>query len=193
MTTNIAFIIGNGPSRQPIKLNDLSEAGKTFGCNALYRDFPALDYLIAIDPGMSEEISQISDCASEVIIPPYDEQFEMAEYNPLARRRSNAGMNAMIEAVRRDHNILYCLGFDFILKGSASVDNIYKDTRNYGAETKSVESDNYYRVKYFEWLTNKFHETKFVMVIPDGMETKPIYSSNVSGMSLSVFIANLYD
>jgi hypothetical protein len=192
MTTNIAFIIGNGPSRSPIELNDLSKAGKTFGCNALYRDFPALDYLVAIDEGMSEEIVN-SDCASTIIIPPYDEQFEMAEYNPLQRRRSNAGMNAMIEAIRRGHNLLYCLGFDFILEGSASVDNVYKNTQNYGPETHAHESDNFYRVKYFEWFANHYSDTNFVMVIPDGASTKKIEAENVTGMSLSVFNKNLYD
>jgi hypothetical protein len=192
MKQNIAFIIGNGPSRSPIELNDLSKAGKTFGCNALYRDFPAVDYLVAIDEGMSEEIVN-SDCASKVIIPPYDEQFEMVEYNPLQRRRSNAGMNAMIEAIRLDHNLLYCLGFDFILEGSASVDNVYKNTQNYGPETHAHESDNFYRVKYFEWFANHFSDTSFVMVIPDGTSTKKIEAANVSGMTVSSFNKNLYD
>jgi hypothetical protein len=193
MMTKIAFIIGNGPSRSPIELNQLTPAGKTFGCNALYRDFPALDYLVAIDDGMAEEIRRADDCSSEVIIPPYDEQFEIAEYNPLMRRRSNAGMNAMIEAIRLDHNILYCLGFDFILEGPSSVDNIYKNTENYGPETHAHESDNYYRVKYFEWFANHYHNTKFVMVIPDGMATKRVDADNVSGMAMSVFIKNLRD
>ena len=32
-----AYIIGNGPSRKGVDLSKLP--GKTFGCNALYRDF----------------------------------------------------------------------------------------------------------------------------------------------------------
>lgn len=194
MEPSIAFIIGNGPSRNPIDLNSLGGSGKTFGCNALYRDFSGLDYLVAIDDGMIDEIEsgvRIGICKSEVIIPPEDEKYESAEYNPFQRRRSNAGMNAMLEAVRRDHNILYCLGFDFILEGSASVANVYKDTANYGPETHAHESDNYYRIKYFEWFARQHDQTKFVMVIPDGSATKKVDADNVSGMAVSTFLQNL--
>ena len=194
MEASIAFIIGNGPSRNQIDLNSLSSFGKTFGCNALYRDFQGLDYLVAIDDGMIDEIDasvRIGVCKSEAIFPPEDEQYESAEYNPFQRRRSNAGMNAMLEAVRRDHNILYCLGFDFILEGSASVANVYKDTANYGPETHAHESDNFYRIKYFEWFARKYDQTTFVMVIPDGTATKKVDADNVVGMSVSTFLQNL--
>ena len=49
----VAFIIGNGPSRQQVKLNKLE--GTTFGCNALYRDFTP-DYLVSGDAGVIKEI-----------------------------------------------------------------------------------------------------------------------------------------
>ena len=48
-----AYIIGNGPSRKGIDLTKLP--GKTFGCNALYRDF-APDYLLSGDAGVIKEI-----------------------------------------------------------------------------------------------------------------------------------------
>lgn len=194
MSASIAFIIGNGPSRNPIDLFSLVGSGNTFGCNALYRDFPKLDYLVAIDDGMIDEIDaavRTGGCNSKVIIPPEHERYESLEYNQFQQRRSNAGMNAMMEAVRSGHNILYCLGFDFILEGSASVDNVYKDTANYGPETHAHESDNYHRIKYFEWFARKFSDTNFVMVIPDGATTKQIEASNVSGMTVSTFLHNL--
>ena len=49
----VAWIIGNGPSRQQVKLNKLE--GTTFGCNALYRDFTP-DYLVSGDAGVIKEI-----------------------------------------------------------------------------------------------------------------------------------------
>ena len=49
----VAWIIGNGPSRQQVKLNKLE--GTTFGCNALYRDFKP-DYLVSGDAGVIKEI-----------------------------------------------------------------------------------------------------------------------------------------
>ena len=49
----VAFIIGNGPSRKQVKLDELE--GTTFGCNAIYRDFKP-DYLVSGDAGVIKEI-----------------------------------------------------------------------------------------------------------------------------------------
>ena len=49
----VAFIIGNGPSRKQVKLNELE--GTTFGCNVLHRDFKP-DYLVSGDAGVIKEI-----------------------------------------------------------------------------------------------------------------------------------------
>jgi hypothetical protein len=97
-------------------------------------------------------------------------------------------MVAMREAINRGHKILYCLGFDFILEGDISVDNIYKNTENYGPETHANKSDNYYRIKYLEWFANKYSDVKFVFVMPDGKDTKTIEAENVFVMSVDTFI-----
>jgi hypothetical protein len=186
MDTEIAFIIGNGTSRSAVDLNNLIGKGVIYGCNALYRTFNNWDYLIAIDDGMIDEISRINFKNGSVIVPPVDERWESAEYNP-RRRRSNAGMNAMLESIRNGAKYLYCLGFDFILDGEISVDNIYKNTDNYGPETKANISDNYNRIKYLEWFVNKYSDITFVFVIPDGVKTKPIEAKNVIGMTISSF------
>tara|TARA_Y100001963_G_scaffold156849_1_gene251465 strand:+ start:998 stop:1723 length:726 start_codon:yes stop_codon:yes gene_type:complete len=49
----VAWIIGNGPSRKQVDLDELE--GTTFGCNAIYRDFTP-DYLISGDAGVIKEI-----------------------------------------------------------------------------------------------------------------------------------------
>ena len=49
----VAWIIGNGPSRKGIDLEELE--GTTFGCNALYRDFTP-DVLVAMDFNICHEI-----------------------------------------------------------------------------------------------------------------------------------------
>lgn len=168
MKKKIGIIIGNGASRKPIELNKLTSSGKTYGCNALYRDFEELDYLVAIDDGMIEEIrsQDFTGTNISVIIPTENDRWESADYNT-QRRRNNAGMCAMNEAIRHGSNMLYCLGFDFVLSGSISVDNLYKDTPNYGLETKSNESDNFYRVSYLKWFAEQNDSVTFVMVIPD--------------------------
>ena len=52
----IAFIIGNGTSREHFDLQKLRK-GTVFGCNALYRVYEP-DYLVAIDDGIIDEINE---------------------------------------------------------------------------------------------------------------------------------------
>ena len=65
-----AYIIGNGPSRKGLDLDTLE--GTTFGCNALYRDYPA-DYLVSGDSTIIKEICE-SDYPEEYqcIFPDFD-------------------------------------------------------------------------------------------------------------------------
>ena len=189
--SNIAFIVGNGKSRQTIDLSTLVGKGTIFGCNALYRNFNNFDYLVAIDNRMIQELIEVTtsdsnNMSGEVIIPPEDERWESVEYSP-HRRRSNAGMNAMLEAIRRGHNVLYCLGFDFILEGEKSIENIYRGTKNYEPNTQSNTSDNYFRVRYCDWFVNQHDDVKFVFVVPDDIATKKLESKNIIGMKMSTF------
>lgn len=188
----VGIIIGNGVTRKLIDLNKLVGHGTLFGCNALYRDFDKWDYLVSIDQGMIHEIRNSEGLFGNgnIIVPPHHEQFESPEYSPMTRR-SNAGMNAMMEAIKRDHNVLYCLGFDFLLKGSVSTDNVYKNTENYGPETHANQNDNFYRAKYLEWFANRHPETQFVFVFPDNTLKKDLDCDNVYYMSTETFIRKL--
>ena len=187
MNKDIAFIVGNGVSRKEIDLNSLVGKGAIFGCNALYRDFDQWDFLVAIDDGMIAELLQKDFSPKTLIVPPVSERFESAEYNPGYRRRSNAGMNAMLEAIRRDYKFLYCLGFDFLLEGEVSVDNLYKDTPNYGIETRTRIEDNYHRIRYLEWFAEQNPLTTFIFVLPKGAKTKIVKSENILGMTIPTF------
>lgn len=190
-TTNIeneiAFIIGNGISRKSFDLNTLVGKGTIFGCNALHRNFDKYDYLIAIDDGMIKEISD----DPKAIIPPQDERYESARYNRFQRRRSNAGMNAMLESIRRGAKFVYCFGFDFLLYGSISTDNVYKNTNNYGPETHAIASDNYYRIQYLEWFVRDNPDVTFIFVFPDNVQTKNVEASNCIRMDYNTFINKL--
>jgi|TARA_B110001454_G_scaffold217457_1_gene242839 hypothetical protein len=55
------FCIGNGESRKLLDLNMFKPHGKTYGCNALYRDFTS-DVLISVDQGIMHEIYQSGYC-----------------------------------------------------------------------------------------------------------------------------------
>lgn len=51
----VAFVLGNGVSRQQVDLNNMRHCGSIYGCNALYRDFvPTV--LVSTDKPISERI-----------------------------------------------------------------------------------------------------------------------------------------
>jgi len=180
-----AFIIGNGPSRAGFDLEKLRGYGAIFGCNALYRDFKP-DYLVAIDDPIIEEIKKSKFPKSKFIVPPLEEQFEDPEYNKFSRVRSNAGVNAMLEAIKLGHDELICLGFDFMIKDPKhALGNVYQGTNAYGPETRTIYTDNINRVKYMTFLAHKHKRTKFKFVVPtlhNKDEFHNLNANNVTGM-----------
>ena len=188
-----AIIIGNGPSRNIIDLEKLVGKAPLYGCNALYRDFNRWDYLVAIDSGMINELHKERVDNGDLIIPPEEERWESIKYNSNGRRRTNAGMVAADYAIRHKNNLIYLLGFDFILDGEDSVDNVYKDSKNYGPETHAREEDNYFRLKYFEWFVRQHLDVSFIFVVPDHKveHCKSVRAGNVRAMRTSEFLKKL--
>jgi len=191
-----AFIIGNGISRKPVDLNTLVGKGTIFGCNALYREFNKYDYLVSIDKSFQtiiEANDEVFGSDGRIIFPPEDECWEDADYSP-RRKRSNAGMNAMLEAIRREHKKLYCLGFDFLLKDKdLSEDNLFKNQEGYGPETHANHLDNINRVKYLDWFARKHSTTKFVFVLPENQQYHTLTAPNISGIFLPTFLKKIGD
>jgi hypothetical protein len=179
---NTAFIIGNGTSRKDFNLTRLKPYGTVFGCNALYRDYPdhfIPDFLISIDDGIIAEIEASDFPKDRFIVPPMDERWEPAECN-IGRPRSNAGVNAMREAIKMGHNQLICLGFDFLIADAAqSVSNLYDGTSNYGMEVRANANDNPGRINYVAWLTRSNPEVDFIFIFPDGLTINAISGKNV--------------
>ncbi len=178
MTTNpiendrkTAFIIGNGKSREFFSIDDLAalrKYGTIFGCNALYRDFYP-DYLVAIDDAMISEIRGSAFPQERFIEPPFYERFEPVELHEGKGGvpRSNAGMNAMLEAIRRGHDQLILIGFDFIVASEDfGTSNIYDGSKNYGPSTRASFADNANRMRFLNWFIDKNSHVKFIFTIP---------------------------
>jgi hypothetical protein len=193
--SSVAYIIGNGPSRANFDLTSLQGHGTIYGCNAVYRDFGKCDYIVAIDEPIIDEIKKSSFPQDRLIVPPLEEQFEDRAYNPYTRFRSNAGVNAMLEAIKAGHDVLYCLGFDFMLKSSRlSLGNIYDGTNAYGVETRSRYVDNLNRVKYMQFIAGKYSKVKFKFVVPqfgNKDEYHNLNAKNVFGIFYNSFEASL--
>jgi hypothetical protein len=180
-----AFIIGNGKSRKDYDLERLRNHGTIYGCNALYRDFEP-DYLVAIDEAITKEIQESDFPQEKFILPTFEEQFEHPEFNPFTRLRSNAGMNAMIEALKHGNRELICMGFDFIIQNDLATDNVYSDTNAYGRETKTSLQDGARRALYLDWFAKMNNNASFIMLLPriDDLRVHRFRSPNIRGMFL---------
>lgn len=114
MKNSIAFVLGNGTSRQHISLNNLKEIGTVYGCNALYRTFTP-HYLISVNPEMIDEVKL--------------SKYEGTTYfdNP---HGWSSGPTALWLASTHGYETIYMLGIDFVgIDGN--VNNIYAGTQNY--------------------------------------------------------------
>ena len=204
MEPNFAIILGNGTTRtcQEARRSSLVRLGvPTFGCNAIYRefapDYKSPDWLIAIDDGMIEEIRRSSFPSDRVIIPPSDERWEPAEINP-GRPRSNAGINAIREAIKKGHNTLLCCGFDFLLRDpTQSVSNVFEGTANYTAATRAVERENEGRCRYLDWVAKSNRDVHMFFVFPTYMlgshndKIRFVTATNINAITYHNFWANV--
>lgn len=177
-----AYIIGNGGSREGFDLMLLKGRGVVFGCNALYRDFVSTnryalpDYLVAIDNPIITEIESSDFPSSRVLIPPENERWEPVElhwgravnkaWNP-SRPRSNAGMNAILEAIKKEYTNLYILGFDFlVVDQNIAMSNLYDGTDCYGLETRANLQDTRNRMKYLGHVIECNPNINFIFCYP---------------------------
>jgi hypothetical protein len=194
MSRNPAFIIGNGESRRNFDLNHIKGVAPIFGCNALYRDFSP-DWLVAVDLGMVDEISS-SDFPVEYTLFPRSkaEEYEPAEMHPGRNRypRNNSGMYSMQRAIEKKHNILICLGFDFLINDSyLSCTNLFAGTKNYGAETHANFEDNAGRIRYLEWLASKNEDVIFIFVLEDLFPKVPVGAKNIFTIPYRILKSNI--
>ena len=141
-----AFVLGNGRSRLGLDLSSLKSAGKTFGCNALYRDFSP-DVLIATDPGITQEIERSG-------YPEHHEFFTRKPGCPSSKLITknhgySSGPIAITYAAMEGFKKIYMIGFDLVgIKNKHN--NVYSGTPNY----KNVNTDATY---YGNWVNQIFN------------------------------------
>ena len=135
----IAFVIGNGTSREPIALPSLKPFGKIYGCNALYRDFIP-DYLVAVDTKMVLELNKAGvQHQVETWTNPNRAYSEMHGFNFFQPSKGwSSGPTALwLASDMTDYDTIYIIGFDFEGAGQL-VNNIYAGTQNYKAPTEKA-------------------------------------------------------
>ena len=136
----IAFVLGNGTSRESIDLDELKKLGKIYACNAVYRTFQP-DYLVAVDAKMILEINKTGyQHKNQVWTNPnksYAGIKNLNFFNP--SKGWSSGPTALWLASQHGYEKIYILGFDYRgLNDGRSFNNIYANTRNYKKSTESA-------------------------------------------------------
>lgn len=135
--TNVAFVLGNGTSRNAIDINQLAPQGKTYGCNALYRTFTA-DYLVAVDVKMVLEIGKAGyQHRNAVWTNPNKSYVNINNLNYFSPSKGwSSGPTALWLAAQHKYKTIYILGFDYRgINDGKQFNNIYADTVNYKKST----------------------------------------------------------
>ena len=197
-----AYVIGNGNSREKFNLDDLKDRGKVFGCNALYRDYVDKeyilpDYLVAIDVAIIKEIEDSDFPKDRFINPPEHEKWEPVELHwkgsgtpdwNLARPRSNAGMNAIKEAIKKGYTSVYILGFDFlVVNEEIAMSNLFHGTTCYGPETRANINDTRGRMNYLGWMIEQNPDVKFCFCYPENIIKSGVYTPEADNVSILNF------
>jgi hypothetical protein len=125
----IAFVLGNGISRQHLNLAHLKNCGMIYGCNALYREFTP-DVLVATDRPIAEAIQN----SGYALANKFYTRRPLPELGALKVRTEYHGFSSGPNAVglaAQTHYHVYLLGFDMGPTKSNGFNNIYADTEFY--------------------------------------------------------------
>lgn len=187
---NIAFVLGNGVSRNFTTVKELQEFGTVYACNAIYRE-SSPDYLIAVNNNMIFEIDESKYQMSHQVWTNYrDEYKDLEGFNYFKESKGwSSGPTALWLASKNKHSHIFILGCDFKgLENDSKVNNLFSGTRNY------VNSD-HSAVPFQNWVvqtitTIKEHpSTSYIRVMGNESHT-PIeltQLSNYNQMSIPFF------
>lgn len=186
---NIAFVLGNGKSRQAVNVDQLKRTGMVYSCNASYRDFTP-DVLVATDKGISEEI-QNSGYATRHL---FYTRKPLANLGAHRIDKSVYGFSSgpiAIYYAAKDHDYVYFLGFD--LGGiQGKFNNIYADSQWY---KKSSESETFAGnwVNQISKIIQEHTNTRFIRVTgPESTVISNFFKfKNFTEMSIEHFLLEI--
>ena len=187
----IAFVLGNGISRQGIDLQHLKSHGFVYGCNALYREF-APDVLIATDRPIAEQIQHSG----------YAEKHRFHTRRPLdglgarsipQRYWSYSSGPAALGIAAEDKNVhIYLLGFDMGPAPDGRFNNVYANTEFYKPSAANPTFTGNW-VKQMRTVIEDYPKTSFYRVY--GATTAPIQEfdrlTNLNNLTMEEFLTRI--
>lgn len=157
----IAFVLGNGVSRQSVDLELLRPLGKIYGCNALYRDFVP-DVLVATDKPISTEIQNSGYALKNKFYTRKPLENLGALKVPQEYYGYSSGPIATGICAIDQHRLIYMIGFDMGPVNNR-FNNVYADTDFYRKSNATpVYTGNW--TKQIRKIAEDFPKTQFVRV-----------------------------
>lgn len=192
----VAFVLGNGTSREPIPVNDLKVKGKVYGCNALYRRYEP-DYLVAVDTKMIIEINKTSwQKTHEVWTNPNKAYMRFKHFNYFNPSKGwSSGPTALWLASEHAYETIYILGFDYRgLAEGTKFNNMYADTPNY---KKSTDTATFFGnwMRQTQSVITSNPKINYVRVVSDTCYIPKDFAkySNVEHMNITQFLKIIED
>jgi hypothetical protein len=183
----IAFVLGNGKSREGINLYSLKKYGAIYGCNALYREFDP-DVLVSTDLGISNEIQHSGwpKTHRHYTRKPFSDSGSL-ELDPNYKGMSS-GPNAVQLAIADGFKEIYLLGFDL---GSthSHFNNVYADTKHYKKSLDSATFGGNWATQLLR-LADENPEVSFFRIVTDESKDFEVISNaaNIKTISKSQFL-----
>jgi hypothetical protein len=133
-----AFVLGNGTSRNRLKLENLQKFSIVYACNAIYREYDP-NYLIAVDVKMINEIVSAGyHKTHEVWTNPnkgISTKSHLHFFTP--HKGWSSGPTALWFASQQLYREIYIFGFDY--QGvDGKFNNVYANTYNYKKSTDTA-------------------------------------------------------
>lgn len=189
----VAFVLGNGVSRQHIGINGLCEFGKIYGCNMLYSEF-APEALVATDKPIATRIQDSG----------YPLKHRFYTRRPIEGKGGNelpksyfgfsSGPIAIAIAALDQQQHIYLLGFDFGPTLDKRFNNIYAGTEFY----KPIDASPTFTGNWIRQLikvVGDFPNTKFFRVVGETTARIPELESihNLKHLPMKAFEEKIYN
>ena len=154
-----ALVIGNGKSRLQFDLYQLRQKYKTYGCNAIYRDFVP-DVLVSMDWYMVKEIIDSGVIHKTHFVTQHMNQTTGLEktlpinFIDTETTTPDSGNAAVKYAIKQGATEVYIIGFDGHIQ---QYNNVYAGTRNYhhnGYCVKQIQEDKWQHRLYSTMVKN---------------------------------------
>ena len=126
----MAFVLGNGVSRQAVDLIKLKQHGSIYGCNALYREFVP-DVLVSTDRPIAQRIQESGYSLRNRFYTRRPISGSGAQAVPKKYHGNSSGPIACVLAAMDSNTKVYMLGFDMGPDQQQKFNNVYAGTEFY--------------------------------------------------------------